>query len=242
MCGRYALNAHGEKLTRVFATRNTLPVVSRFNIAPGTPTVIVRVGERHYEPEQAIVLWGLVPAWAKEWDAATPLYNARIETAAEKPSFRAPFRRRRCLVPATGWYEWSKRWGPHAGPAYMSPGRAENEPFALAGLWERWEGGDGAEIETVTVLTTAASFGAERVHPRMPVIVAPDFAEEWLGPEPLHPEALAQSLVATHTAWLGQVGLRQWRVTAAVNDPRAPGAEGPHLLAPLEVAQRPLLL
>ena len=145
-------------------------------MAPTQPIAIVRLvnGERHF----ALVRWGLLPSWVKDPKAFSLLINARGETVTEKPAYRAAMKRRRCLIPADGFYEW-KAGGPRKQPYYI---RAKSgTPLAFGGLWETWTGPNGEELETAAIVTTAANETLAPLHDRMPVIIAPDQFDLWLG-------------------------------------------------------------
>ena len=192
MCGRYSLTSPGEAMARLFgvAMGEHAP---RYNIAPSQGILVARAapdGEAGAR-EAAVLRWGLVPSWAKDPDIGNRMINARAETVAEKPSFRAAFRRRRCLVPASGFYEWRAASGPKQ-PYHI--GMADGGPFAMAGLWEHWTGPDGAAVETCAILTTEANELLRPIHARMPVIVAPGDFDLWLDPELAMPELLAPLL------------------------------------------------
>jgi putative SOS response-associated peptidase YedK len=150
----------------------------RYNIAPSQPVAAIRAGGSGAR-ELTLLQWGLIPSWAKEPAIGSRMINARAETAAEKPSFRAAMKRRRCLIPASGFYEWT-RVGAAKQPFFvrMKGGR----PFALAGLWEQWCGEDGSELETCAILTTSPNELAAKIHPRMPVIIAPGDYGRWMDP------------------------------------------------------------
>ena len=176
MCGRYALHSAPEVIALAFGL-SEIPasIVPRFNIAPTSEVLVVRAaadGER----ASGLLRWGLVPRWAKDPKLATRLNNARGETVAQKPSFRDAYRRRRCLVPANGFYEW-QRIGSRKQPYYIAP--AQGTLFAFAGLWERWEG-DGGALETCAIVTTDANAPMQAIHDRMPVILAPQAYARWL--------------------------------------------------------------
>ena len=176
MCGRFALKAlKGELIDRFdLASCDDYPV--RFNTAPGTDIPVIR-----RSPDGLRVLhllrWGLIPHWAKDPAIGARLVNARSESVADKPAFRDAFRRRRCLVPADGFYEW-KAEGKTRQPYYFSA--ASGIPLALAGLWESWTAPDGAIVRTVCLLTTQANALMAPVHERMPVIVGQDDWAAWL--------------------------------------------------------------
>ena len=165
----------------------------RYNIAPSQGILAVRAAPDGGDGarEAAVLRWGLVPSWAKDPDIGNRVINARAETVAEKPSFRAAFRRRRCLVPATGFYEWRAASGPKQP---YTIGMADGGPFAMAGLWEHWTGPDGAAVETCAILTTEANELLRPIHARMPVIVAPSDFDLWLDPALAMPELLAPLL------------------------------------------------
>lgn len=174
MCGRFALHANAEVVALQFGLAAAPPLVPRYNIAPGSDILAVRAprGTR----EAAPLRWGLIPSWAAHAALGARMINARAETVAEKPAFRAALRRRRCLVPASGFYEWQAR---PAGkqPYYIYP-RAGGL-FAFAALWERWHGPQGP-VETCVILVTAANAALAPVHDRMPVILLPGDYARWL--------------------------------------------------------------
>lgn len=185
MCGRFALLASGELIASLFdldAAPDPLP--PRYNIAPTQPVLAVRLGAHSQQREFALFRWGLIPSWAKDIRMGAQLINARAETVTDKPAFRAAFKRRRCLIPASGFYEWQKVNG-RKQPMYIHP--RDDELFALAGLWEFWAGADGSELETCTILTTTPNELMEPIHNRMPVIVEPEDFPTWLDPG-THPD------------------------------------------------------
>jgi putative SOS response-associated peptidase YedK len=162
-----------EEVHRVFDLR------PRYNVAPSHMVAAVRVRPDGRLREPAQLRWGLVPHWAARGDMAARTINARAETVADKPAFRDSFRERRCLVLTTGFYEWQKLPGrkqPHF--IYMP----NQEPFAFAGLWDRWLG-KGGSIESCTIVTTDANRTLKPIHDRMPVILDPEFHERWLAAE-----------------------------------------------------------
>jgi len=181
MCSRYSLTSPHEAVRRYFAYANEAVFPPRYNIAPTQPVAIVRLDARG-KREMALVRWGLVPSWVKDPREFTTLVNARSETAAEKPSFRAALRHRRCLVPADGFYE---KWTGAAGqkqPHLVAP--HARGPLAFAGIFENWLGADGSEFESMAILTTGANATMARIHDRMPVILAPDAFPIWLDCKP----------------------------------------------------------
>jgi len=183
VCGRFTLTSSAEQLAEHFEVPVDQEFAPRYNIAPGQSVCVVRGAQR----ELAFPRWGLVPHWASEPGVGNRMINARSETVAEKPAFRDAFRRRRCLLPSDGFYEWAGR-GAGKQPYYI---RLRDEaPFGMAGLWESWQGASGEALETCTILTTEAAPSIEHLHARMPVILGrADFAR-WLDPELREPESL----------------------------------------------------
>lgn len=149
----------------------------RYNVAPTQPVPIVRVVEGRRE--LALVRWGLIPAWVKDPRTFSLLINARGESVLDKPAFRNAMRRRRCLFPADGFYEWKPEKG---GKRPYFVRLKSGQPMAFAGLWEAWMGPNGEEMETATIVTTAASRAIAHIHDRMPVIVPPEAFDFWLDP------------------------------------------------------------
>lgn len=217
MCGRFVLTSPGAAIAERFGLRAIPSVAPRYNIAPTQKSLVVRHAEDGAR-EAAFTRWGLVPAWANDEDIGQKCINARSETAADKPAFRAAFKRRRCLVPADGFYEWAPgkpKKRPHL--IRLSGGDA---PFAMAGLWERWEPEGRDPVETFTILTTEANDVLAPLHDRMPAMVAPPDVEAWLAPEPLEGD-LAQRWAHP---WPGKL-FEVLEVTTAVNDVRRDGPE-----------------
>ena len=179
MCGRITQDLNLKMLFdryRLSAASTALNLQPRYNGCPTQDFVAVRrVGGEH---TLAKLRWGLVPGWAKDLKLGAKMINARSETVHEKPAFRSAFRRRRCVVPVNGWFEW-RREGGEKQPYWLRP--ENSEVFSLAGLWERWEKGE-EPVETFTVLTTAASTALADIHHRQPVIVEGAALDEWLDP------------------------------------------------------------
>jgi len=177
MCGRYSLSVPADVLAEVFALARVADVSPRWNIAPTQDAAVVRVreGERCLDA----LRWGLVPFWAKDVRIGNRMINARSETVAEKPSFKHALKRRRCLVPADGFYEW-RRTPDGKVPTRIQ--RRDGRPFALAGLFEVWKKGPGEPLETFTILTTAPNALLRPIHDRMPVVVEESDHDLWLDP------------------------------------------------------------
>ena len=180
MCGRFALLTPGQELVEQFGVTLDKDVVPRYNIAPTQPVLAVRLARDGETREATFFRWGLIPSWSKDLSIGSRLINARSETAAEKPSFRAAFKRRRCLIPASGFYEW-QRFNGGKQPMYIHS--ADGGAFGLAGLWEIWQTPDGGEIESCTILTTTPNELMAPIHNRMPVIIEPEDYSMWLQPE-----------------------------------------------------------
>ena len=175
MCGLYSLAKSPRETKAWFKYQEDEDFPPRAHVAPGQPIGVVRMehGARHF----ALVRWGFIPSWVKEVKPGKPLINARGETVMEKPYFRNAMRRRRCLVPADGYYEWSGAEGRKV-PFFVQA--ADKGLFALAGLWEHWMGTDGSELETAVLMTIAPNAELATIHDRMPVIIAPEDYETWL--------------------------------------------------------------
>ncbi len=192
MCGRYYLNATPADLATHFEVdvRDNFP--PRYNIAPTQPIAVIHRSERR-ERAYALMRWGFIPSWARGEHlvrfGSKPLINARSETAADKPAFRNAYRRRRCLVPADGFYEWSGR-GAAKKPYAVSCGRL----FAFAALWETAIGPDGGEADTVAILTSPAGPDLSSLHPREPVVISPEHYEAWVDGDERDAPALASLL------------------------------------------------
>ena len=183
MCGRFGLLHTWDEMFASYALISSpLNLQPRFNIAPTQPVfAVTAAGARGGEGAGNTAThfqWGLVPSWAKDPAIGVKMINARSETVAEKPAFRAAFRRRRCLIPASGFYEWQKQPNGPKQPFWISA--AAGGLLTFAGLWETWLSPDGGELQTCAIITTEANDALRPVHHRMPVILAPaDFAA-WL--------------------------------------------------------------
>jgi putative SOS response-associated peptidase YedK len=176
MCGRYTLISAPEAIRVLFGYDDRPNFPARYNIAPTQPIAIVRSvdGKRQF----VLMRWGLLPSWVKDPKAFSLIINARGEGITEKPAFRAAIRRRRCLIPADGFYEW-KAGGPRKQPYFIHA--KSGAPLAFAGLWETWVGPNGEELDTAAIVTTTANPGLSALHGRMPVIIPPEAFGRWLG-------------------------------------------------------------
>src|SRR3954471_14212497 len=224
MCGRYCITSAPEAIRALFRYPEQPNFPARYNVAPTKPVPIVRMadGERQF----ALVRWGLIPAWVKDPNDFSLLINARGESVNVKPAFKNAMKRRRCLLPADGFYEW-KPAGNAKRPYLARP--AAGGPIAFAGLWETWIGPNGEEMETAAIITTNASRDLAVLHDRMPVVVPPGAFDFWLDCRNVDAPA-ATSLLAPAAEGL----LDAYEVSSAVN--RATNDE-PTLIAPVSPQQ-----
>ena len=208
MCGRYALTTAAKDLAQRFSLRGAPEFAPRFNVAP-TQVMPVLIRSDDGSRQAEMMRWGLIPFWAKDDSIGNRLINARSESVAEKPAFRAAMKRRRCLVPVDAFYEWQKLNGgtrkqPHAIRM------ADESTFAFAGLWEQWSDDGEGEVLSYTILTTKPNEALTKIHNRMPVILDPADYDAWLDPnaatgdelrrlfEPFPAEQLEMYPVSTH--------------------------------------------
>lgn len=226
MCGRFALDAPSTCVAEKFSLADFPLLAPRYNIAPASDILVVR-----HRPEVGrvgqLVRWGLVPAWAKDPSIGAKLINARAETVESKPSFRSSFARHRCLIPASGFYEWkvvSENGKVRRQPYYVRPAEGDGL-FAFAGLLARWRSGTGEDLVTACIITTEANALMAPIHDRMPAILAPGAWDAWLGAENASKEALRALLGPTPAE-----GMTAYAVGMAVN--RA-GVEGEGLIKPV---------
>jgi putative SOS response-associated peptidase YedK len=195
MCGRYTLILlHDLKTIFPWITAHDPEPSPRYNIAPSqqilAATNDVKPGS---SAKFEFLHWGLIPSWAKEPSIGNRMINGRAETLAEKPAFRTAFRRRRCLIPADGFYEWRKNADKSKTPMYVR--LKSHKPFAFAGLWEEWHDPLGAsQLRSCTIITTTPNELMKPIHDRMPAIVPEDEQRRWLGPGEAKPEELAECL------------------------------------------------
>lgn len=192
MCGRFAQTPELSTLFSRFKffSEDAAGVVPRYNIAPTQKVpIIFRDSEGDHLDSMR---WGLVPHWSKEVVSGRPLINARGETVAEKPSFRTPFRRHRCIVPATGFYEW-KREGSAKVPYFIR--LKDDRPMCFAGLYDRWDAGDGSLLHSFVIITTFPNQLMGTIHDRMPVILSEEDESLWLDPDLHEPKRLKPLLV-----------------------------------------------
>ncbi len=238
MCGRFVSATPPDELANYFGALaeggDHKDLDANFNVAPTTEVYLVRASDGHRQLSSA--RWGLVPFWAKDLKIGSKMINARSETVADKPAFRRAYAKRRCLIPADGFYEWAKLAGSTSKQPYFIA-RNDDEPLAFAGLWERWrpttdetgdagdagQGGEGDVVETCTILTCAPNKTMSPIHNRMPVLLPNRHWDFWLSPD----SALAE--LATLMQPAPDDLLVATPVTTAVNNVRNNGA---HLIDP----------
>ena len=215
MCGRFFLDARAGEIIEHYQMPPPDLFAPRYNIAPTTPVLALR------DKGFGLYRWGLIPSWAKDPAIGNRMFNARGETVAEKPSFRSAYRRRRCLVPANGFYEWRLENG--RKQPYVC--HRDGELFSLAGIWEHWQDADGNEIDSCAIITTDAQGEMRELHERMPVYIPPDGYADWLDCKDENTARADELLRGTKPDY----GF--YAVGTAVSNSRN---EGPDLIKPLE--------
>lgn len=220
MCGRFAITLPHDAMAQLFAARpaNDLPEVPNFNVCPTNAVHVITADDGGRA--LGAMRWGFLPHWYKSPTDGPLLINARSETIAEKPAFRDACRARRCLIPATGFYEWTKDADGKRLPWYIT--RSDGTPLAFAGVWQRWDKGDTL-LNTCAIVTTGANRAMSAIHHRMPVVLEPKDWALWLGEEG---KGAAPLMRAT-----AEEALHFWRVDPQVNSNRA---SGPELIEPWE--------
>ena len=214
MCGRYRLTRHREIVEEHFGVEIEGDMAPRFNIAPTQEVATVRQNRDTPERRFRGMRWGLIPYWAKDASLGFKMINARAETAAQRPAFSEALKKRRCLIPADGFYEWQKT-GKAKQPFCFT---LEDEGvFAFAGLWDRWKNAEGQAIETCSILTTTPNRLLQDVHDRMPVILRPEDYELWLDPGEQRVEAVAELLKPFDSARMKRYAVST-RVNNVIND------------------------
>lgn len=221
MCGRYTLQQTTQDLLRRFAVQLVLFDISpRYNIAPSQKIAVIRGnGERHLEG----LTWGLVPFWAKDLKKVKPMINARMETLVEKPTFKAALTRRRCLIPADGFFEWQSK-GDQRQPLHIR--MRDKHVFAFAGLWDEWKSPDGQSLQTCVIITVPANGWMTEIHERMPAILRPEDEIRWLDSAIRSADEIL-SLVGPYPA----EKMEAVPVSRLVN---SPGTDSPECIQPIE--------
>ena len=215
MCGRFAFFANGQFGYESLQLPEP-PPFERYNIAPSQEILAIRTDLETGRPEWALLRWGLVPFWFKEPGGKRPLINARAEGIEAKSSFRSPVRHRRCIVLASGFYEW-RREGSRKQPFFVRPAAAE--VFALAGIWDHWEGKQGEVIESVAIITTSANELMQSIHDLMPAILEKEDVAGWIAPATKLEKALGMLKPCSSTRMM------TYTVSSLVNSTRHDGPE-----------------
>jgi putative SOS response-associated peptidase YedK len=215
MCGRFVVRSSPEEIRRLLGYEDTPNFPPRYNIAPTQPIAVVRLerGRRRF----SLMRWGLIPSWVKDPKRFSLLINARVEAITEKASYKAAMRRRRCLIPADGFYEWQKT-ARAKRPYYIHP--RHGGPMAFAGLWETWMDATGGEIDTAAIVTCPANDMLAPIHDRMPAIVPPERYAAWLDADQV-PAEEAVALLGPAPEDL----LVAYEISTRVNDHRNEGAD-----------------
>lgn len=229
MCGRFSLQATAEEVELFFNLDEVDPrlLAPRYNISPTQPIAVVRDTLSGKGRELVAMRWGLWPSWLKDPAKFPLLINARADGVATKNSFRNAFKRRRCLVPASGFYEWRTVGKGVKQPFWIAPPSASNSRIiAFAGIWETWLGADGSEVDTAAIITTDANDALKPIHHRMPVILSPVQFDAWMAPE-AETADLLELLAPADERLLEAVPVSR-RVNAARND-------GPDLIEPIDL-------
>ena len=221
MCGRFTLSANPHAVAALCNLPDIPELVARYNVSPSQRVAAVRQSDG--SRSLTMLKWGLIPSWSKDPKIAFSLINARGETAATKPAFRSAFKRRRCLIPADGFYEWKKE-GKLKLPYHFR--MADASPFAFAGLWESWSPPDGDAVETCTIVTTESNDHVKPFHDRMPVILKSESFDRWLDPLYDRTETLSTMLAPYPSGEMTAVP-----VSTRVNSPQN---EGPECLVPAD--------
>lgn len=217
MCGRYTLTQYPSGWTELLGMPGFEPPKPRHNVAPGQYVLTILRDPEIAHPIPQMLQWGLLPAWVKDRHGAHRPINARAETAAEKPCFRAALRHRRCLIPADGFFEWTGT-GTARRPIYFQ--MKDEAPFALAGLWERWQGPGDEWIDSCAILTTTPNAVVGQFHHRMPVILDPEHVVRWLDPSTQTARGI-KDLLGPYAADAMKASPVSRRVNSAANDDSA---------------------
>lgn len=220
MCGRYALYGPQSSYREHFGVPEWPDFPERYNIAPSTWVPVIRQAPDGQQVAN-LLRWGLIPHWARDPLIGNKLSNARGESLDEKPSFRDSYRRRRCLIPASGFFEW-KTEGKTKLPYFIH--RKSDAPMAMAGLWESWTSHEGEIVRTFCVITTTPNALMALIHDRMPVIITPEHYREWL--DPTVPGDELSSLIGPYPS----ADMEAWPVSRAVS---RSSNEGPELVEPM---------
>ncbi len=231
MCGRFTLDESPDDLTLHFELERCPLLPARFNISPGNEIPAIGKSPVKSHPSLSFFRWGLVPSWAKDASFGQRLVNARSETVREKASFREAFREKRCLIPASGFYEWKSEAGGKQPHYIHLRGLGGTGPaprvLAFAGLWESWRGNADGPLHSCTILTKDAEAELGDIHHRMPIVIAREDYEEWLAPCELSSEAYAGILDRARRG-------EEFEAYAVGREVSKSSSEGPSLIARLD--------
>jgi putative SOS response-associated peptidase YedK len=221
MCGRFVFHADWNVVQQEFSLASSpVDFAARYNIAPTQHVPVITNENPH---ELSLYRWGLIPSWAKDAAIGNKMINARADGIDEKPSYRSAFKRRRCIVPASGFYEWQKGEGKTKTPMFIH--LKDQDVFGLAGLWEVWKNADGEILRTFTIITTDANDFMRPIHDRMPVILHRKDYEKWLAPDEVPADKLLPLLKPFESS-----KMTAYEVSRAVN---TPSIDEPQLIEPV---------
>jgi len=212
MCGRFTLTVSPDTLSSLFKAEWSSPFRPRYNIAPTQQSPVVRTSQADNKLHIDLLKWGLIPSWAKDASIGNHMINARSETVDQKPSFRTALKHRRCIVPASGFYEWQEVGG-KKHPLYIK--LKDDSLMMFAGIWDHWKNTEGEVIESFSILTTVTNELIQPLHDRMPVILTPENKDIWLDSQVADPERL-KPLFIPHSSDL----MEMYHVSDLVNSPR----------------------
>lgn len=225
MCGRYASTLPPEMMVELFKLIKGLDIIPRYNIAPTQP--VAAIWEAHGRREAHFARWGLVPGWVKDPRDFPLLVNARVETMAEKPAFRDALKHGRCIIPASGYYEWHTNPDKSKQPYYIT--MEDGRPMALAGLYASWMGPNGEEIDSVATITVPANGQLSEIHDRMPAILHGEAIDNWLNVREVRAHEAAQLALP-----LADGALKFHPVSTRVNSARD---DDPGLIEPAQIGR-----
>jgi len=212
MCGRFTLTVSPATLSGLFKAEWSSPFKPRYNIAPTQQSPVVRISPADNSLHIDLLKWGLIPSWAKDASIGNHMINARSETVDQKPSFRTALKHRRCIVPASGFYEWQEVGG-KKHPLYIK--LKDSSLMMFAGIWDHWKNPDGEVIESFSILTTVTNELIQPLHDRMPVILTPEDKDIWLDTQVADPEQL-KLLFQPYQSDL----MEMYQISDLVNSPR----------------------
>ena len=210
MCGRFVQAFSAEDLQDKYKASNQVVIKPNYNVSPHTNIVTILKSQETNQLEMHTMLWGLVPFWSDDTKIGNKLINARAETINEKPAFKKSFKTKRCIIPATGFYEWQDET---RQPYFIKPKDGMSNIFSFAGIWDKWQDQEGNTLITCAIITKDASPALKFIHNRMPVIIPDQKIKNWLDPDAT-PDSLNNQLHSPQN-----VGVEYWEVDRKVNNP-----------------------